>query len=135
MMNEDSLEQYIAKEQNMVDHLTKEMYGSGIKFESLSAIGQYTIEAKARERLLSNDPNPELRTAKVENIDLRAENARLEKRLAAALRDNQELWEQNEEYRLREYDAEEDNSRRSTRRREVPSEKRIERDTDAEGDG
>lgn len=118
-MNDESLDAFLAKEQNTIDYLTRVMYGPDIKFERLSAIGQHTIEQMARNRVLATDPDPELRASRAEVIDLKQENTELTKKLAAALRDNQELWEENEDYRIREYDAEATSSRRSTRLREV----------------
>ena len=117
-MNEDELNKYLAKEQNILDHLTSKIYGPGAKFDRLSPFGQYTIESLARERALVSDPDPDLRHAKVEAMTLRMEIAELNEKLSVALRENQDLWEQNEELLLELYDLEEDSHLRKQRIRE-----------------
>lgn len=117
-MSEEELNQFLAKEQNTLDHLTRKIYGPSMKFERLSPFGQYTIESLARERALASDPDPELRHAKAEVVTLRREIEVLTNKLADALQDNQELWEENEELKMEIYDYEEDRSRRPVRRRE-----------------
>ena len=116
-MSEEDLDKYIAKHQNILDHLTRKVYGSKVKFESLSPFGQNTIESLARERALISDPDPELRHAKVEAATLRHENAELQQKLSAALVDNQDLWEEIESLRMEQYEQE-DNPVRGKGRRE-----------------
>lgn len=117
MANEEELDKFIAKHQNILDHLTRKVYGNHVKFESLSPFGQHTIESLARERALMSDPDPELRHAKVEAATLRHENTELQQKLTSALNENQDLWEENEELRLQLYEYE-SSSVRSQRRRE-----------------
>jgi chromosome segregation ATPase len=105
-MNEEELNKHIAKQQNDLDRLTRNIYGGQIKFESLSPFGQYTVESLARQRALMSDPDPELRTAKAEAATLRYENHNLQQKLTEALRENQDLWEKNEELLLEIYDLE-----------------------------
>lgn len=114
----DELDKHIAKQQNALDNLTRKIYGGQLRFEQLSPFGQYTVEALARERALISDPDPELRTAKAEAATLRYENTDLSKRLSEALRENQDLWEANEELRLQltDYEDEDMASRRERRR-------------------
>lgn len=122
MMNEESLDEFLAREQNLLDHLTRKIHGPGIKFERLSAFGQHTIEAMARQQVLASDPDPELRAVRAQNVDLVQENKNLSAKLAAALRDNQDLWEENEEYKMREYDEENNSHRRARIRQEYRQE-------------
>ena len=117
-MNEEELNKHIAKQQNDLDRLTRKVYGGEIKFESLSPFGQYTVESLARTRALMSDPDPELRTAKAENATLRVENNDLQQKLAEALRDNQDLWEKNEELLLELYEYEQDHFSGRKRQRE-----------------
>lgn len=118
-MNEKDLDKFIAKHQNTLDHLTRKLYGEGMKFERLSPFGQYTVEAMARERALISDPDPELRHAKMEAATLRHELTETQEKLAKALRENQDLWEKNEELMMELYEAEEDMASRGKGRREV----------------
>lgn len=108
-MNEDELQRFLAKEANALDHLTRKIHGPGVKFESLSAFGQNTIEKLVREHALVSDPNPDVRQAKIEAMELRRENTVLVERLSTALKENQDLWEENEELKVELYDKEEDN--------------------------
>lgn len=130
MKDEEALNRYLAKEQNTLDHLTRKMYGGKIKFEHLSPWGQYTIESLAREHALVGDPDPELRTAKVQLIDLTRENAELSSKLAKTLRDYEELWEENEELRMEIYDR--DNEADHTSRRARIRERRARYESEIE---
>lgn len=116
-MNEDELNKHVAKQQNTLDNLTRKIYGGNIRFESLSPFGQYTVESLARQRALISDPDPELRHAKAEAVTLRYEVTELEKKLSEALRENQDLWEKNEELMMELYDNEEDMASRREGRR------------------
>lgn len=118
MSSEEELHKHIAQQQNMMDNLTRKVYGGHVKFEHLSPFGQHTIESLARERSLISDPDPELRHAKVEAATLRMENTDLQSRLTEALRENQDLWEKNEELLMEIYDYEEDRSSRRKGRRQ-----------------
>lgn len=116
-MNEEDLNKYLAKQQNVLDHLARKIYGGQVKFDNLSPFGQHTIESLARERSLLSDPDPELRQAKTEVATLRQELHEANAKLAAALRDNQDLWEENEELRMERDEWEEDRSLREQRGR------------------
>lgn len=107
----NDLNKFLAQEQNLLDHLTAKVYGPHIKFEKLSALGQYSIESLARQRIY-NTPSTE--NDQVEH--LHREIGVLWEKLAKALKDNQELWEENEQLKLEIIENEEDNSSRSTRR-------------------
>lgn len=117
------LNEFLAKEQNTLDHLTTKIYGPGMKFEKLSVLGQYTIESLARQKAMISDPDPALRTAKSQIVDLSREIEILNDKLAKALRDNQDLWEENEQLRLEVIDhgTEKNNTSRRTRIREEQS--------------
>lgn len=117
-MDEKDLDKFIAKHQNTLDHLTRRLYGGQMTFERLSPFGQYTVEALARERSLISDPDPELRHAKMEAATLRHELTETQEKLAEALRENQDLWEANEELRMELYDAEESLASRGKGRRQ-----------------
>lgn len=123
MENEEELHRFLAKEQNTYDHLTAKIYGKNIKFEHLSPFGQNTIESLARERALISDPDPDLRHAKAEAVTLRMEIAELNDKLAQALRDNQELWLENEDLKNVIYDFEEDRISGEQRSRQKPASK------------
>ena len=116
-MDEHDLTAWLTKEQNVMDHLTRKIYGPHAKFEKLSAFGQNTIEGLARDRAMISDPDPEMRSVMARNIDLERENSEISKRLAVALQENQDLWEENQEYRMREVESEEDSSSGRTRHR------------------
>jgi hypothetical protein len=98
-MTEDmEVARYVAQQQSIMDALTRKIYGPRIKFERLSAFGQNTIETLARDsKLLMEHPalNP-----RDDEPELRAKVARLEERLEEALRENQDLWEENGELKL-----------------------------------
>jgi ABC-type phosphate transport system auxiliary subunit len=102
--DDEALNKYIADQQNLHDHLTRKMYGSDTKFEQLSAFGQHTIEAIAREfrrAKLSDQKEPD-------DKFLRSEVQRLSSEVDKLKRENYDLWEENEMYRLRELEAEDD---------------------------
>lgn len=77
---------YTARQQNLMDHLTKKMYGPNAKFERLSAFGQYQIETLARQQLEINVPHM-LSEARGYAATIRS----LEERLAETLKEVDEL--------------------------------------------
>lgn len=103
-MDEHDLTVFLVSEQNRLDHITKRLYGPNAKFEHLSAFGQNTVEHLSRARATISDPDPELKAAIARTRDLEYELELTTKKLAEALRENQDLWEENEEIKMKELD-------------------------------
>ena len=101
MEDDRGLNEYIARQQNLVDHLVRQVYGEDIKFEDLSAFGQFKIEAMARE--MADDVRPDLVKEGAMQLQ-RQEIARLRQALSQALSENRDLWESNEQLQLELYD-------------------------------
>lgn len=107
MDEENEALRYVAEQQNLIDAITRRIYGTTVKFEHLSAFGQRTVETLARKE---SSVSTEARHYGENLNKQRAEIEELESRLADLLRENQELWEENESYRLEEMDLEDENS-------------------------
>jgi hypothetical protein len=106
-----ALSAYIAQQQNEIDHLVRKVYGKDVRFEQLSPLGQHTIESLARER---SAPPPI--THHIRSERLSAEYEALKEKVAELLRENMDLWEENEQLRIELEDYEDSDSGRSGRR-------------------
>lgn len=102
MTDERKALEYVAQQYSIIDHLVAKVYGPGVRFESLSAFGQNTIESLARESGML-DPQSERKQSGSQMNQLRKQVEGLEERLAEALKENQSLWEENEDMRMELY--------------------------------
>lgn len=96
---------YVAQQYSIIDHLTRKVYGPGVRFEQLSAFGQNQIEALARDSGLL-EPQREPKQAESQINTLRRNLVELEEKLVLALRENQDLWEENEQLKQELYKEE-----------------------------
>jgi hypothetical protein len=108
---EEALSAFIAQQQNEIDHIVRKVYGNNIKFEQLSPLGQYTVESMAR-----NSRYPELPRSLV--MPTSSYDAESSERIAALLRENQDLHDENEILRQELEDYENSDRGRSGRREE-----------------
>ena len=95
--NNDDLNKYLATQYNLMDHLTKRVYGEDTTYDQLSPFGQQHIESLARLQPLSVSPDPEVLRIREENALLREENLSLMDRVASLMRDVEELYNDLEE--------------------------------------
>jgi hypothetical protein len=100
--NSEELNKYIAHQYNLMDHLTRTVYGEGIRYEQLSPFGQKHIESLAMLQPSSASPDPDILRVREENALLREENANLMERISSLLLDVEDLWYNLEEQEDRE---------------------------------
>lgn len=112
--DEKGLGEFLASQQNLIDHLTRQIYGSNTKFEHLSAFGQARIEGYARDydtvgRQLTGEIDNDLRVAQAEIKKMKEEVSNL-------LVENEDLWRENEDLRMELLEREEQDESRTARR-------------------
>lgn len=91
---------------NELDKMAKMLYGPNATFESISEFGKRTIRQSVEG---AKQPT-------MKDVDLAQALAESQRREAALLKENKDLWEDNEELQLRLMEIEdEDSSSRSTK--------------------